>query len=345
MKGLDSNVRTKGMSRRTALKTGVAIAAASAFPMPAISQGRPKANVIIAGGSFSLMQIQLLNEMQLFDKYGVDVNLVTVSDTAKILAGLISGDADFCAGAGFSGLFPAIERGAKAKIIAGAALAPLNIMYSSKPDIKSVKDLPGRTVGTGQMGALLHQLAVGIMKKHGVDYTKVQFANVGSSADVFKALVSGVIDAGVAPIEFRDSAAKFKLYPLPDGEFWKELPLYANQAMYGSEKAINERRQGIVLALAAYGDMFRWIAKDANKQAFYRYYKQAVKAATDEEAVFLQDFLAKPGAVATNLVLSEAQLRYIQDLNVELGQQKAVLPFSQVADMSLAEEALKLIKS
>ena len=63
------------------------------------------------------------------------------------------------------------------------------------------------------------------------------------------------------------------------------------------------------------------------------------------EAAFLQDFLSKPGVFATDLVLNEQQIRYVQELNVELQAQKAVLPFAQCADMSLAEEALKLIKA
>ena len=174
---------------------------------------------------------------------------------------------------------------------------------------------------------------------------KVNFVNVGSSNDVFKALVGGAIDAGVAPIEFRDTAAKFKLYPLVDGEFWRDLPLYANQAMYASDKGIVDRRAGIVGVLAAYADMFRWICRPENKPAFFRYYKQAISNASDDEANFLQAFLSQPGGLATELVLNEAQLRYIQDLNIELGAQKAILPFEQCADMSLAREAVALIRA
>ena len=183
------------------------------------------------------------------------------------------------------------------------------------------------------------------MKKYGVDYKSVNFVNVGSGADIFKALVGGTIDAGVAPVEFRDTApAKYKIFPLVDGEFYKELPLYVNQAMYASDRAIAEKRHGLIRVMAAFADMFRWMSNNANKQAFINYYRQAVANASEEEAAFLQDFTAKPGRLATDLVLSEDQLRYIQDLNVELGSQKAVLAFSQCADMTLAQDAVKLIK-
>ncbi len=339
-------------SRRDVLKrggalglAGVGLASGIGTRRSVAQTSRIKVNVINGGGSLSLLQVVLLKELKLFEKYNIEPNLLNVSDSAKILVGLISGEGDICAGAGYNGLFPAIDRGAKVKIVAGANLAPLNILYSSKPDIKSVKDLPGRTMGTGPLGALLHLQAVAVMKKHGVDYKKVNFANVGSSVDVFKSLVAGNIDAGVAPIEFRDTAAKFKLQPLVDGEIWKELPLYANQAMFASDKAIAEKRQGLIGVIAAYGDMFRWMANPANKQAYLAYYKKAISNGSDEEGAFMQDFLSKPGALATDLVLTEAQLTYVQELNIEVGGQKNMVPFSQCADMSLAQEALKLIKA
>jgi hypothetical protein len=44
-----------------------------------------------------------------------------------------------------------------------------------------------------------------------------------------------------------------------------------------------------------------------------------------------------------NLVLGPERLRYIQELNVSFKEQKSVLPFERVADMSLAAEAVKLL--
>jgi hypothetical protein len=42
-------------------------------------------------------------------------------------------------------------------------------------------------------------------------------------------------------------------------------------------------------------------------------------------------------------VLDQARTDYVQNLNVKLGVQNTVLPFAKVADMSLAQEALKLL--
>ena len=50
----------------------------------------------------------------------------------------------------------------------------------------------------------------------------------------------------------------------------------------------------------------------------------------------------KPFAV--NLVLTPDRLRYVQELNVSFKVQKSVLPFERVADMSLAADAVKLLR-
>ena len=61
-----------------------------------------------------------------------------------------------------------------------------------------MKDLVGKTVGSGAPGTVLHQLVVALLVKENVDYTKVNFVNVGSATDSFKAIVAGTVDAGVA---------------------------------------------------------------------------------------------------------------------------------------------------
>ena len=46
---------------------------------------------------------------------------------------------------------------------------------------------------------------------------------------------------------------------------------------------------------------------------------------------------------AEDLLLPEARVRYLQELNVVMKLQRSVLPFEAVVDLSLAQEALRLI--
>jgi ABC-type nitrate/sulfonate/bicarbonate transport system substrate-binding protein len=314
--------------------------------MPAVrAAGSRKITVINGAGTLSFLQAIMFKELKLFEKYDVEANLLNVSDGNKILAGIISGDADICGGSGFNGIFPAIEKGAKVKIIAGANIAPITMLVSAKEDIKSLKDLPGRTVGTGAPGALLHALVVAALKKQGIDYKTVNFVNVGSSTDIFKAAVGGRVDAGVASVEYQDSVGKYKLHIVDGGLFYKEIPQFTNQAMYSSDATIAAKREALTRTMAAFADLFRWIGDQANKDAFLKFYDQAVSGRASDEGVFFQKFLSQPGALATDLVLTEESFKFVQDLNVELGAQKSILPFAQVADMSLARDAIKLVRS
>src|SRR6185312_3627743 len=124
---------------------------------------------------------------------------------------------------------------------------------------RTLKDLEGRTVGTGAVGALLYSIMIAILRKSGIDADKVKFVNIGSSADVFRAVAAKVVDAGPAELDFEGEAAKFDVHALTDGEFWSNLPEYSNQASYSAETAIRERREILVRTLAAYAKLYRYI--------------------------------------------------------------------------------------
>ena len=48
---------------------------------------------------------------------------------------------------------------------------------------------------------------------------------------------------------------------------------------------------------------------------------------------------------ASDLLLSEDRVRCMQEINLAHGLQKRMLPYEQVADMTLAQDALKLMAS
>ena len=299
---------------------------------------------IVNTASNSTMTLQILLEQQgFFDEFGLAPTTLNVADGSKLMGALFSGSSDICMLSGFSQVFPAIARGGKVKILAGAGLLLQDAIYSAKSEIRAVKDLEGKTVGTGSPGALLHQFTVALLRKKGVDVSKVRFVNIGSSAAVFKAVVAGTVDAGPSLIDVYPDQAKYGVHALTDGDLWKELPEYTYQASYASDRAIAEKRETLVRTLAAYGKLYRFISGPNSHDAFLRARDTAFKHPNPVEAEFEWSFAQKYHPYATDLTLSEERIRYMQSLNVEFGVQKQILPFSEVADMSLAKEALKLL--
>lgn len=300
-------------------------------------------NLVYLEGSVTPVFEQLMKAGNYLQKFGVTPNILNVTDGSRVIAALIGGSGDICGGSGFSGVFPAIEKGAKIKIVAGVMMRPQNTIFSRRPDIVSCKDLVGKTVGVGPLGALLHQLAVAALIKNGVDYTKVNFHNVGSVVDVFRAVVAGTVDAGLGTIDVFGQQEKYGVHALTDGVLWKELPDFTNQAMIATDQAIAEKRDLLVKVLAAHALMYRFIASPDSKEAWAKARAAGLHKDEPAEAEGQWKFFNTPAMLATNLVIAPQQFEFAQQLNVRLGAQTKILSFEDTADMSLAQEALKLI--
>jgi ABC-type nitrate/sulfonate/bicarbonate transport system substrate-binding protein len=201
----------------------------------------------------------------------------------------------------------------------------------------------GKTVGTGSIGALVYQLTATLLRKKGVDISKVKFVNVGSSADVFRAVIAGTVDVGSAPAALIPAAGEYKVRYIPGSNMAEELPEYTYQGAWTSDRKIASDRDKIVRALAAYGKLYRFVHTPAAKDAFIAARRSAFPnaPAQDHERTWTYIQTYKPFAV--NLALSPERLRYMQELNVSFKVQQKVLPFEKVADMTLARDAVKLL--
>ena len=89
--------------------------------------------------------------------------------------------------------------------------------------------------------------------------------------------------------------------------------------------------------------MYRFILGPDSKDAFVKASVTALGAESASGAASLWKFMNTNQTLAVNLVLDEGRIKKLQELNVELEVQKAVLPYNKVTDMSLARDALKLL--
>ncbi|NDA46888.1 MAG: ABC transporter substrate-binding protein [Alphaproteobacteria bacterium] len=223
---------------------------------------------IIRTSGKTLLACKLVADLGYLEEFGLEVTFSSVTDGNRITGSIISGEADACMLSGFAQIPVAVEKGANIKMIAGATLLLNQCVFAKNPNIKTVKDLVGKTVGVGSLGSLLHQLMVALLAKKGIDPNAVKFANVGNNQDVFRAVVAGVVDAGPSTIDVYNRQAEFGVHSLTDGEFWVELPEYTQQGSFVSQRAINTKRDQIVRLLAAYAKLYRYLHTPESKQAF-----------------------------------------------------------------------------
>jgi ABC-type nitrate/sulfonate/bicarbonate transport system substrate-binding protein len=333
------------MFRREFLLNGLA-ASATALASAQQTAAPGTVNLVSTAGTTNTVIAALITEMGYFKALGIAPNYITVGDGTKVVAALISGAADICPTSGFTQVLAAIEKSAPLKLLGGGALKNFNTLFSTKPEVKTLKDLEGRSVGIGALGTQLHQTMIALLRKYGVDSSKVRFANVGASVDVLKAVVAGVVDAGCAEYWLQAGAAQQNsaLHIVEHGKTFESLPEFVNQAAFTSVRAIQRKRDLLVKTLAAYAKVYRFIMSGDSEAAFIAASAKALGKNDPSGARAQWQFWRDTQPFAADLQFPEARVRYMQELNITTGTQKKVVPYSQVADMSLASDALKLVR-
>jgi NitT/TauT family transport system substrate-binding protein len=109
------------LARRRFLGYAGALVATGSFERPAFAQTKPSmcSNIANAAGATNLTMLQLMKQQKFLEEFGI-------ADGSKIVSALLGGDMDISTMSGFGQVFPAIEKGGRLKILAGALLLPSN---------------------------------------------------------------------------------------------------------------------------------------------------------------------------------------------------------------------------
>jgi NitT/TauT family transport system substrate-binding protein len=143
----------------------------------------------------SSLHWMIAKDARIFEKYGLDVDLVFMGASSIILQSMLSGAANF---AGFAG--PAIIANVLkgGDIITVAATTPLTISLVTRSEIEKVEDLKGRKIGISRLGAVPHFAIQLILERFGVkDATILQ---MGGQPEAAAGLRRGSVDAAVVSL-------------------------------------------------------------------------------------------------------------------------------------------------
>jgi NitT/TauT family transport system substrate-binding protein len=134
----------------------------------------------------------------IFKNHGLDVELVYTRGGNAAMQALVGGAVDYAATALDVAIQAYANVGAQIRRFAVTGRLPLFAVVTAPnkaPEIQSIKDLEGRTVGVSALGNADHALTLYLLKQAGADASKVQFATMG--INLLEALRQGQIDAGV----------------------------------------------------------------------------------------------------------------------------------------------------
>ncbi len=181
-------------------------------------------------------------------------------------------------------------------------------------------------------------MTLSLLAKHNVDASSIEWLTLagGGEAARVQALLAGKIDAGAITPEFipelrKDPQVRVLL------EYANEVPEYVRQAFFVNNKNLVERPelvQAYVLTLmksARYAidhraETIGLAAKILGVPA------DALGETFDQHAA---------GVIQPDFLVTQAQMSFMQDLNVKLEVQKSKVPVEKLLDLRFQQEAMK----
>ncbi|MGE5303997.1 MAG: ABC transporter substrate-binding protein [Alphaproteobacteria bacterium] len=137
----------------------------------------------------------IAHDLKLFEKYGLDSEIVYVGGSRPIQA-MLGGSIDVSQVGGAAAV-SAIAQGAEVAIL-GTVFTRLTFAIHASPQIKQLSDLKGKTIAAGAIGGNSYFAGVLFVSKMGwVPNRDVGVMTVGGSPEVLAALLQGKVPAGV----------------------------------------------------------------------------------------------------------------------------------------------------
>jgi NitT/TauT family transport system substrate-binding protein len=178
------------------------------FTASARGQTRTRLNVIYPAISGINAPLWYATELNFFDKYGLEVKLIYIPTALQVTRVVLTGDSEIA----FSGGAPvvnAVLSGADLVFIGGVANVPAFYMMAL-PEIKSVSDLKGKTVGVTRFGSSTDFALRYLLLKQGFNPEKdTTILQLGGMPELAAALSKRLIVAAPlsAPTHIRARAA------------------------------------------------------------------------------------------------------------------------------------------
>ncbi len=287
-----------------------------------------KIRISIGNLSGQFMTFPLAHKRGFLKEEGIDSEIIRVTGGATGAA-LSSGDLDYGTGMTLGGAIS----GLPVKVVACFVPAPVLSMVA-RPEIKSVQELRGKTIGVSTFagGSIF---AARLMGKHfGLDPDKdMKFVAVGAVESRFIRLTQGLLDAAVLAPPLDAEAKKLGFNILVRAE---DILIFPETGLVAGIKKIQDKPDEIKRVIKAGIKANRYIR--GNRDGTIQFIMDWLKVKKDVAAA-TYDGVVK--------VYNEDPDICEKGLRVTIEERKQTLkitrevPFNEVADLSLVREALR----
>jgi len=261
-----------------------------------------------------------------FAAAGVKLDVIYVPTAPGLVQQLAAGSLDIV-DIGAVEPIHAVARGAAVAIFRiSGAVSPYEIL--AKPDIKTIKDLKGRTVVIGGTVDINRVYLERVLKAAGLVTKDVDITIIGNTAGRFAALKSGAADATMLapPVNFFAEEAGFRNIGMMI-DYTKDLPFGATDV---SLAFASKHHDALMHFMAAYDKSFVWFNDDANRDAAIDLLVSEMRTTNREDVAKSYDYLRKIGFFQPDDVISKKRLEALMDEMTAIGDTQGKVPMDKL---------------
>ncbi len=186
----------------------------SLLPNPSYVAAAEKINASYGAISGSMAPIWVAKEARLFDKQGLDLNLVYIPGGPRSIMSLIGNSVQFVNHSGMPAL-EAYARGADTAMIA-SSFNQLEHAVMAPNTITSVEQLRGKVLGISAVGSLTDIILREALRLRGISDKEVTVIAVGDEGARLNSLQSGRVQAAIISGVQRLAATRMGFHPVID---------------------------------------------------------------------------------------------------------------------------------
>ena len=300
--------------------------------MGATANGQtPVDRIVITYPSRSIASVDLYiaQERGFFRQEGILADVVQVRGNIGVTA-LLSGDAHAVNNVGT--VIRAMERSELPIKVMSQSLKKNLFWLVTKPEIKSLSELKGKTFGTTTFGGAQHLAGLRLLQKAGLDTDKDITMVIGGDVPAqLQSLMSGAIHlAALSPPTVILARDKFKLRI--HGSTLDDLPNLQNGLAF-ADKLVREKRDLVKRILRARSRGQRYLFENERGTA-----EVLAKYLNVEMAVALESYrLARP-AFTTNGLPTDKEVEDFLRADAEVLKLKEPVPAAKIFDFSMQKE-------
>jgi ABC-type nitrate/sulfonate/bicarbonate transport system substrate-binding protein len=285
------------------------------------------------GGQAPLWAFYIAIHQGFFAAENLDVELNFAQSGPAVTQQLTAGSLDVALSVGITSPIHAIDKGAALALVRIIGnVAPYALI--GKPELKSIADLKGKTIATGQITDITTVYFERMMTAHGLNKGDYQVMSVGVTAARYAALKAGVADAAIVlpPLNFQAAKAGYPTLGLT-ASYVKDLP-FTGMAVNRRWAAANGSAAKRILA--ATDKSIAWLADPANRQAAIELLVRAAKA-SKEDAEASYDYLRRMDYFEPTSKVSRAKLQNLIDVEKRAGSVNQALTVERLIMPGLTE--------